>query len=404
MTRTILVKKANGTTTRMTLEEIANMKATRTSSVFAPSPSAPEETAPLVALPVPLEPPMSPAVSPHVSEHTFIVAPKMVDESLPMLSTPHEMSTTAPVSDYFVDRAMSIKDDVSHYLPKTRMDHRSLLEHAEDARTDVANATMYPSLPITHDADVDHVISLLSFPIDKTILGRVRSLIESRRKDVRTDEQVYEYSVREMDQGGLGFLPEHADTFVKAIRSTLHLRDAGVAKVMKSSPSVVSMALREPINTAPRASFPSMPPVVSRDSEKMIRKTAQKPVLHDIIAPSSHSQNMSHQQTSVQTVGPVEELGTMTVLDFHRLGRSASERQDVMKKKFRILKEESYLLYLKAIGAWYMSPVYLAYQAVLADALSRGETLSAVMPTPANESVFSLDDVLSMVAIHKELS
>jgi len=40
----------------------------------------------------------------------------------------------------------------------------------------------------------------------------------------------------------------------------------------------------------------------------------------------------------------------------------------------------------------------------LADALSRGETLSAVMPTPANESVFSLDDVLSMVAIHKELS
>lgn len=78
-------------------------------------------------------------------------------------------------------------------------------------------------------------------------------------------------------------------------------------------------------------------------------------------------------------IGPIDELGLMRLVDVRRLGGSLAERKERLIRKFTTLKSESYPLYLKGRSAWFLSPLYRAYQDSIVRAINAGSPMSDVI-------------------------
>ena len=87
-----------------------------------------------------------------------------------------------------------------------------------------------------------------------------------------------------------------------------------------------------------------------------------RPIMHDVIAPKEEAK---------ASVGPIEELQQVTLTDFRRLSSNPTQAGEILLGKFDGLKEESYLLFLKAVQSWYNSPLYKQYQQIIADAINK---------------------------------
>ena len=60
-------------------------------------------------------------------------------------------------------------------------------------------------------------------------------------------------------------------------------------------------------------------------------------------------------------MGPVEEIGALTALDFRRLGANPNEAGLAIMEKIEQLEQESFSQRIAAIRAWQDSPVYRLY-------------------------------------------
>lgn len=140
------------------------------------------------------------------------------------------------------------------------------------------------------------------------------------------------------------------------------------------SPTSVSpfQACPEPAEWVPRSPFPT-----------------SRPIMHDVIAPSVPKE--SDQGGDVKaSVGPIEELRQITLTDFRRLSSNPAQAGEILSKKFEGLKQESYLLFLKAVQSWYNSPLYKQYQQTMADAINQSVKINQTFGQMKNEEWVAL--------------
>ena len=234
----------------------------------------------------------------------------------------------------------------------TKDDHKSPLEVGEvkEARKQEVVKTV---LPESRGDAFDGVIRNLKFPVADELRPRLKSLIVSRVKDIRTDEQVVEYATRAVENGGLGLTEAQAGELVGAI-GTSALQHRSTSAPEHQSTGVPRQAIRIP-NSDNRTPTPTFHIPHSTFPE-------HRPVMHDVIAPKEEAK---------ASVGPVEELQQLTLTDFRRLSANPAQAGEILFGKFDGLKNESYVLFIKAVQAWYNSPLYKQYQQIIADAINR---------------------------------
>jgi hypothetical protein len=294
-------------------------------------------------------------------------AEDIITDELAVISSSHqELSTTTPVTDLFVNEAKA-KVWASE-------DHTSLLEeelHDEDIKV---KAVAPSAVPSRDSALLMVILGALPFQISDDVRGRVQSLIESRIKDVRSDDDIILYGTKAIADGGLGLSDEQAETLLKTILDTLNLSPSTAAETEALSAESASTEAEEAAEAEEpavrskaaspfsyhqpsRDELPWQPrPVHATSAVSAIPSTSDgRPLVHDINPP----------QDMPRSMGPVDEFRFFSLTDLHRLGTKADQVTATMVEKFMFLKNESFILYLDAVDAFRQSPVYKKYLSVL---------------------------------------
>ena len=272
-------------------------------------------------------------------------------------------------------------------------DHASLLE--EDLPPENKS---FPKVAPTDNASqiLSTVKAQFPFPIPKDVEGRFDSLVLSRIRDIRTPLDFEQYAKMSKDQGGLGFEEDQARLLLAVIAA---------AQKISSAPSKTNIEPKETASTPPqRFITPVMNSVATKPSVRIplpqesqysfVAPKAQtpttatgKPVLQDVVMPPNQR----------RTMGPVDELEFLSLVDFRRLSPKTENAKEILKGKFQSLQEESYVLFLDARDAWHKSPLFRVYQETILGALeSKMPLQSALEQNPQGLTALELDALVEI--------
>ncbi len=107
------------------------------------------------------------------------------------------------------------------------------------------------------------------------------------------------------------------------------------------------------------------------------RVSRPQPALQkNVFAPRPRIEDMKGNR---QLIGPVEELETMELGDFRRLGREEQEIKKHLLEKFKVLADQSLLKKLQGLKAWKSSPVYKIYLSMTVAGIRNRVPLSQVI-------------------------
>lgn len=245
---------------------------------------------------------------------------------------------------------------------------------------------------------------------DELLDRRAVSIVKARLRDIRSMADTIGVLTRDPKVGGLGLDPEIANTLAAATdRAATEVKARGMTRppevplppipppvpvVTQSKPAPLPPFRRDappappfvPVNVtdAPRASRPIVrppdipvvaptppppakvpvlttpPPIVTR------ARVADRPTVADIVRPS-------------MTLGPAEELRSMTLIEFRRLGQGAADTAKKLLDKFQHLKRESFTVWSQALSGWRQSDIYQLYLAMGRESLEKGMPISQVI-------------------------
>ncbi len=363
---TILVKKADGTTERVTLQEFKKRRA----GTQNPEPPVVTSQPKRRAVPMIEELPSQPIqrrVVPMIDEiparevtkteeptvrNIPAVEKKSVTPAPPSVSTPHSVATTTPSIHVFEQPRASSKIT----------DTRSLLDddHAEIKELGLSHA------PVTSVSFTSSVV------IPKDLEARTSSLILSWKKGIRDKHQFLHYATKPAGEGGLGLSPVNAEKLFSEISHNAELR-----------------AAPQPVRPAPRTT-----PVSSGGYEYQ-----KKSIPQQIPNPPSLIREVASTQQSDRVMGPSEEAAALTLEDFRRLSRDPRVAGSMLQAKFEGWKDESYLLYLQVRDSWKKSPLFRLYIEKTTEAIEKNLTIAGVLQS----GQMTHDEYLAVTEVNRKI-
>lgn len=377
---TILVKKADGTFVRVPLADLKK------------KPVAPP-VVPVVEVPK-VEPVVEKVVEPVVEVKPTVSVLQKPVQPVAMNSWIKKDRAVAPT-------VMVPKKVVEPVVVKSKpADFKSPLEDS-----DLPASALGVKTSVTRDSEVDKVVKQLSFTILPSFLGRLKSVVQLRLKDVRGANETRDIALRSIKDGGLGLTSVQADELEKKCVVEMELADKGVVTPLKVWPKAVVPTADDlpqkfveplvPANTTPFNSFihetdqPSTIVPLQHDVPEFKISSAfkPKPVIRDVISKSVE-------------MGPIEEIKFFRLIDLRRLANSPVEAANRLKQKFINLKEESVLLFLDAARAWRESLLYLEYLEMVDLAFNKHVHLAAVV---VDKEKINLEEIKAIVNMEKEL-
>ncbi|MFA5062307.1 MAG: hypothetical protein WC526_04130 [Patescibacteria group bacterium] len=263
----------------------------------------------------------------------------------------------------------------------TRDDASSLLEEKLGLKDNSA-----PTTSQTRESEVDKVVAKLDFKIPQEFKNRMRSVIQLRLKDLRSDEETRETAVRQTKDGGLGLLPAQAEKLLKACQE-VELRE------MPTKDAPFNPFERKPaVNpvSAPKFNAPKKEEIIKKFEPSFSLSNSQpaiKPFVRDITA-------------SPIEMGPVEEIKYLTISDFRKLSDKPAESAKRLKQKLLNLQDESFLLYMDGVEAYHKSPLYLDYLNAVCESLANRRTLAATL---TDKNRIQLGEIDALIEMEKEL-
>jgi len=438
----IPVKKADGTTVFLTMEEFREYKKKSAASAPATPPPAPvtppnisfDDTPSEPQKPVPSTPP-SPKRTPKKLEQGKV---EKIEPPVPMVqNTDTELATTTPVKDIFVDQAKvqaplppeskpepqpepiveptpepePTVEEVPLPPPPVAVPVKSEWKSADNSSLLEEDITqeqkILPPPPVAQDnasALLATVKSQFPFPLSKEIEGRFDSLVLSRIRDVRTPLDFEQYAKMSIKDGGLG-MEEDQVRLLSAVITAAQKISGSIAP--SATPAAKSQPPVSPIRTAP----PITPVNITAAPPKPRIPLPPEPAEYSFTPPKSQVPSGATGKPMVQdvtmppnqrrTMGPVDEIQNFSLVDFRRLSPKTESAKEILKGKFQNLQEESYVLFLDARDAWHESPLFKVYQDTVLEALNTKHPLPDVLGQ--NPNGLTPDELNSIIEINHYL-
>ena len=424
-TPTILVKKADGSFVRMSLDEVKKIKSS------APTPMAPAPAAPVPAKPVKPMAAASPAPRPP--------SPPPVPERRAKPSAP------APEKKVTAGASTPPPAPVSKKLPKPVLTETEPVRPAQAAppplpaasATDFSSpleedlpemkSAVLPRLSASRDQEVDTLIGKLSFTVSPEHQNRLRTIVQLRLKDIRDNDQTREVLVRRALDGGLGLTPEQADEVVNRCEEAVKPAPAPVRpprSSVTSAPAPTAAARKNTIAIFYESSVPATTTPFNAFVHGQLKpQPAERPAAQPSsvsAAPSGKaaSQKMATDVFKLNTtpaakipmhdivsrpkiLNPVEEIRFISSVDFRRLAPTIPEAVARLKQKFINLREESMVLFLEGWAAWKESPLYVDYVTAVAGLLARNQKIANLI---ADKKNLQPDEISALVDMEHSLS
>jgi|WetSurMetagenome_2_1015567.scaffolds.fasta_scaffold151678_2 hypothetical protein len=363
----VTVKKPDGTFVKVPLSELK--KQTAPAPVQSPKPQPTPKPAPAPQPPRQMPPKPSPKPTP---------APAPVKPVAEKISEqPKAPAPIAPKPQLQIKQAPKPKQ-------WTREDSKSPLEEKP-----FANSPFAPAVSQQREGQVDEVIKKLGFTVAPDIQNRLRSVIQLRLKDLRTEDETRETCQRPAREGGLDLSVQQAEKLVKICDEVM----MGPAKEELPSTATPFNAFvhkkQEPIPVRAQketAEITGKEPL-SETPFKISSQPAVKPTMRDIAPPPAE-------------MGPVDEIKFISLVDFRRLSAKPDEAAKRLRQKLYNLQDESILLYMDALDAYHRSPLHVDYVKLVCASLANRKPLEAMTQ---DKNRMQMSEIKALVEMEKGL-
>ncbi|MBU2229259.1 hypothetical protein KJ810_02520 [Patescibacteria group bacterium] len=240
---------------------------------------------------------------------------------------------------------------------------------------------------------------------EELLQKRFGSLIMSRLRDIRTSVQLRELLARSKKVGGLELDLEKVDQIVKAtdekaktfhdndtiktmeMRQRMKMQEAEKEKTQQEKmrgavaheqikkavldlqkknefeKEIEPAPLPEPIPQEPKKK--KFAPIIPK-MQRPMPEFDNRPKIVDIKTPS-------------RLMGPVEEIRSLNLVDFRRLGENPQEAIGKIKEKVDLLEEESFTKKAEAIQAWKKSEIYQIYLDIGNEGMNKSKSVQDVI-------------------------
>lgn len=269
---------------------------------------------------------------------------------------------------------------LSNNQPILKSEDLKPLLHEEVPDSEHAKTTVVAS----RTDQVSKVISSLSFKVTPQLENRLRSVIQLRLKDIRSEADTLDAGIRSIKDGGLGLTEIQARELTDKSKPTAYN-----PKPEKIEKKIVKENIVDKIisNSVP-ASAPIEDLIVKNVAPVRAPSATAKVLMHDV-------------KSRPLSMGPLDEIQFLSLIDFRRLSSKPTEAAQRLKQKFLNLREESYLLFMKSWEAWRNSPLYQDYINVVDEAIEQRRPLSGVL---GEKDKISMSEVEALVSLEKDLA
>ncbi len=187
--------------------------------------------------------------------------------------------------------------------------------------------------------------------------------------------------------------------------------------VLKSKPVGPVAGIKLKIDAEDKVSAtPKPPPITPKEIkpepkpfvlDKELKK-AGADIKQNIIKPTAVSKpkpTMNDVVAEKRLMGPIDELRTMRLVDFRRLGNSTSERLQKVKNHIEELEDESFAKKVEAIAAWRSNPIYRMYVSIGSQGLMGTQTIADVIKEKQQkgEEILTQEEFEKLTDFNKKL-
>ena len=406
----ITIKKADGTFAKVPLSEFKKIQASPASLPSAnPSGSvAPADSAGKQQKPAEPVKPASAAAT-HVAS---------LQKSA---SAPHHQAAHHPAKHH---APVHVKSHTEHAKPAhhtaphhpkqmSRADAGSLLEEKLKIKTSA------PLFSPKREKQVEEVLEKLGFTVVPDVLGRLKSLILARLKDIKSEDETKELLARSIKNGGLGLTETQVEKIIKSCQEVESLENGNSFSSALHSleselelPAPTVMVKSEPIKqpqvmekSPPKHQFtPTVPVNVTTTKESVISTLVNKSLSSEPVfkldSKPVMKQSMQDVTASSVEMGPVEEIKSISLTDFRRLSGNPEEAAKRIAQKMFNLQDESFVWYLEALAAYHVSPLYSEYMQAICQSLAERKSLANVL---SMKNSIKLNEVMALVEMERSL-
>ena len=241
---------------------------------------------------------------------------------------------------------------------------------------------------------------------DPSIEKKFRNLVASRLREVRGDKEVKYFLTVPKEEGGFGLAEKPAEAVLLVIKKY----EAGLRtvaepidepKVNPPAPEVKPPVLSPVADIiTPEAPLPATPTnqnELNAAFDRLFTTIDEKPLeIKPVVSPIAEpaapvaplvrpvvkvesANTLDEVKWTPKLVGPVEELGTMDLVSFRRLGATPQDNLAAIKAKINNLSSESWTSGVNGIRAWRNSPVYMIYTAMGVESILSNLPVSQVI-------------------------
>ncbi|MFA6512250.1 MAG: hypothetical protein WCV86_03960 [Patescibacteria group bacterium] len=313
-------------------------------------------------------------------------------------------------------------------------DEEEIQRHMERLR-DIGSE---PSADQVLDAKVADLIREQNLQFDdENLKSRFQMMIKTYIKGIRNGVETEEILCRPEKIGGMGYDKEQAHAIMESAKKQIAKRkdDAGVRELVEEARTIEEapegMPSAPTIPSAPQV--PIVPPIVMPEKPKIETTTQNIPTSVPVVPDPQKNAGASIEKRAVtfsqsggsglfrrarglkpavddikapkKLAGPTEEIRSMSLEDFQKLGPTPRDRVQKLFSRFVSLQKESFALRMEGVSAWRKSPVYQQYLDIGGESMNTSQSIADVIAARVQKGMPTLttDDFHYIADLNRQL-
>lgn len=246
--------------------------------------------------------------------------------------------------------------------------------------------------------------------------ARLTTILTARLKDIRDGQETKDILSRDYVMGGMSFsesqigvimpiLEREFGKISERLRVEAEEKISAERRIEEERRRAASEAARLAEEQSRDKRFAEL---VNANSRKKIIPAAPKVMPGKPVVPSPAQVGKPKIQDvkyEPRLVGPVDEIGSLTLVDFRRLGNTAKEATLKVKEKIESLKAESIKKWQEGVSAWNSGEVNKLYLRLFGEALQKRKSLGDVIAerVAAGEPSLSQEEINAIIELNRGL-
>lgn len=259
--------------------------------------------------------------------------------------------------------------------------------------------------------------------LDDYLSKRLRNLISTRLRDVRSASQLRQILEREVKVGGMGFAAEQADATAKAVEASYAEFRQGIAEEEKQRIEATHAQQKQLIDERrKRESEEHAQWYRSKVKATLTQEEQTKQAFQAFQAQAAAARagaampapkpgaaplppTMDTVRAPMRLVGLNEELAGMTMAEFRRLAKTPQDAAGKILQKLKTLQEESFEQWTEGVEAWRQSPLQQQYLKLVTESFTSGKPVTQLVEEKraADPSLPSGEELSAIIQLNSKI-